>query len=67
MWARRWRFCKDCNAPMFDRFPPLKDVWCLECRIKRARESAIQLSNKSGPYYDRWLATRGPQGRPPNH
>ena len=38
---------------------------CLECRLMKARDAAIQMARKAGPAYDRWLETNGPKGRPP--
>ena len=30
-------------------------VLCLDCRIDRSTECAIQMYHRSGPYYDKWV------------
>lgn len=40
------------------------DVYDILCAIQNSCDAAKQMALKSGPYYDRWLETRGPQGRP---
>lgn len=37
---------------------------CLECAIARAIEYQESMRSHSGPDWERWLATAGPQGRP---
>lgn len=64
VYAVRTRECADCGCEVKGRIPATGDVRCLECNIGRACEAAKQMAAKSGPYYDQWLATRGPQGRP---
>lgn len=48
------RKCIDCGSPL----PPgkRKDSLCGECAYKRVRESARQLKEKEGPYYEKWKA-----------
>ena len=65
-YAYRERKCAKCPTIVKGHLPPTKDILCIECAVKNAMQAAVQLANKSGPYYDRWLASRGPQGRPPN-
>lgn len=67
MFAARWRICSQCHKPMHGRLPPLTDVYCVTCKLDRAKDAAFSMANKTGPYYDAWLRTRGPQGRPRNH
>lgn len=64
-YAFRWRNCKGCRKWFYARSPNHGDVWCMTCRIGRAENAARDMAHKSGPYYDRWLNSRGPQGRPP--
>lgn len=64
MYARRWRFCAECHKPLFGHLPDTDDVWCVAHRLERSAAAALQLANKSGPFYDKWLETRGPKGRP---
>jgi len=64
VYKERTRECARCGGQVKGRIPVNGDVFCLTCNLDNAKEAALQLANKSGPYYDRWLATRGPQGRP---
>lgn len=41
-----------------------KPLLCLNCGIKHSVIAASEMANKSGPAYDKWLETAGPQGRP---
>ena len=63
-WGWKWGFCGKCSKPVYGQFRPGADMYCLEHRIQRSAESALQLANKSGPFYDKWKQTGGPKGRP---
>lgn len=64
VYAVRERECAGCPTIVKGRIPATGDVWCITCSLDRGKDAALQMAQKSGPYYDRWLATRGPQGRP---
>lgn len=64
-YAERTRQCWKCHKPFTGRIAPKGPVYCVPCKIDNASDAAIQMANKEGPYYDRWLASGGPQGRPP--
>ena len=51
--ARKERFCSYCNLPL-PRGSKRKTCspYCMAARVKHAAE---QLSNHSGPFYDKWL------------
>lgn len=63
-YALRERQCSDCSIVITGHLPPVAEVRCITCAIKRASDAAYQMARKSGPNYDRWLRTRGPEGRP---
>ncbi len=63
-YAERERKCSTCDNTVKGRIPLQKAVFCIDCALKKAAESARQMANKSGPYYDQWLTTQGPKGRP---
>lgn len=65
-YAVRERKCDTCPTVVKGRIPPSGEFHCVECNIKHAADAAIQMANKCGPAYDKWLETRGPQGRPRN-
>lgn len=56
--------CHDCGERVRGASSRDGFLRCLDCKLAMARESALQLASHSGPYYDRWLQTRGPRGRP---
>lgn len=64
VYAVRTRYCTGCGAEVKGRIPPAGELLCIDCAIDKARDAATQMANKSGPAYDRWLATNGPKGRP---
>lgn len=64
VYAVRSRKCDDCPTVVMGRIPPTGPFLCIECAIAKAARAAMEMANKSGPAYDRWLETRGPQGRP---
>ena len=66
VYAVRERKCDRCPTVVKGRIPPGGEFLCIECAIDKAKRAAIEMAQKSGPAYDRWLTTRGPQGRPPN-
>lgn len=47
------RKCFVCGKPIPEGRQ--KPTCSLDCALTRIRESAEQLRNKSGPYYDKWL------------
>jgi hypothetical protein len=64
VYKQRWRKCSTCGAWTHGTYPAKAPVGCTACNLANAKDAALQMANKSGPHYDRWLATRGPQGRP---
>lgn len=64
VYAVRERKCDNCPTIVKGRIPPSGPLQCIECAIAKAGSAAMQMANKSGPAYDKWLTTRGPQGRP---
>jgi hypothetical protein len=48
--------CERCGTPTGARVGKRKRPQCFDCSLVAAAESAIQISNKSGPYYERWRA-----------
>jgi hypothetical protein len=63
-YAERTRKCHRCGKPFTARMKATGPVYGINCAIQNSIDAAIQMANKSGPYYDRWLETSGPQGRP---
>lgn len=64
VYAVRERECSGCGEIVRGRIPPAGELLCIECAIKKAARAAMEMANKEGPAYDRWLATNGPKGRP---
>ena len=49
------RYCVICGTPVpHDRRQ--KDTCCVRCGIEKNMQTVEQLRNKSGPFYERWLA-----------
>jgi hypothetical protein len=64
-YALRKVACTDCGAVVEGRFPKWKKQRCLDCAIVNMEIAALEMAKRSGTYYDRWLASAGPRGRPP--
>ena len=56
--------CNECGAPMTVNAQTVKAPRCYECGLAAKIDQMRQMHEKSGPYYDEWLKTRGPLGRP---
>jgi DNA-directed RNA polymerase subunit RPC12/RpoP len=56
--------CDDCGQTVTRNRKSGDALVCVECGIQRTLAAAIQLHSKSGPYYDKWLASKGVAGRP---
>lgn len=56
--------CGHCGEPVRGAYGKDGLLLCLECRLSKARDAAIQMANHEGPAYDAWVRTRGPLGRP---
>ncbi len=56
--------CARCHKPVVKPYRFHRTPYHLECGILEAADAARQMRQKSGPYYDRWLNTAGPKGRP---
>lgn len=56
--------CSVCERPVSVGLRVTKRPRCVECGIGAAIEAARQMNARSGPYYERWLASNGPAGRP---
>lgn len=65
-YAERTRNCTRCGVPFTASMKATGPVYDINCAIQNAIDAATQMRNKSGPYYDAWVRTRGPQGRPRN-
>lgn len=52
---RRPLFCKACGSKGDLNAPISYRGWCVDCAVKRIRESNVALQNREGAYYDRWL------------
>lgn len=60
------RPCDDCGIETFRAKRPDRPNLCTECAQNRAIVGAREMHAKSGPAWDRWLAsnaTKGPEGR----
>ncbi len=56
--------CIDCDKEFTCRNPrPPEKRRCPTCSIEHMRTVCLQLHNKSGPYYDKWLAAMDNFGR----
>lgn len=58
--------CKDCGRTITKLELSKLRLICADCGEDRARRAAIEMATKSGPAWDRFLLSRGPQGRPPS-
>lgn len=56
--------CNRCHEPVQKPFRFYRRAYHEECGILEASDAARQMANKSGPYYERWLETKGRYGRP---
>jgi len=56
--------CNECGNPVTVNAQTVKAPRCYECGLAAHVEQIRQMAAKSGPYYDRWLETNGPKGRP---
>jgi len=50
--------CIDCSRE-FPKEELNRKGCCLDCAIKRMREAAEQMAAHDGPYYEKWLLSRG--------
>lgn len=58
--------CDDCGGEAVRNLHTNRPNLCTDCAIGRVASAAEQLRSKSGPAYERWLASNGPAGtRPP--
>lgn len=58
------RPCDNCGVVGNHRKRGNGAFYCFECGIVRAVTAAAQMRDRSGPFYDAWLASPGPQGMP---
>lgn len=58
--------CEDCGVQVVKRSRADKPMLCTECAVQRVIVNAQQLRAKSGPAWERWLASNGPSGRKPD-
>lgn len=47
--------CKGCEEPTNRRENNTRDPLCVTCAIKKACQVQVEMKNRSGPYYDKWL------------
>lgn len=59
--------CEDCGQSVSRIRRAGDPMICVECGIRRTIVSSHQLAAKSGPYYEKWLASKGVAGRPRRH
>jgi len=63
--------CKRCGVGIEVSIRTKKLPLHVECGVDNAIEAALQMSRKSGPYYDRWVKAmtrkygHAPRGTPP--
>ena len=48
--------CAGCGHQVERRGPPESQQRCIHCAIQRSTDNIVQLRNKSGPLYQRWMA-----------
>lgn len=53
---RAVHLCAGCGKPTPRRGRARDGVRCVPCSIQRHEESARQIRDREGPYYERWLA-----------
>lgn len=51
--------CSGCGKPQTVNAQVTSPPRCFECGLQAAIDAARQMREKSGPYYDRWLASNG--------
>lgn len=49
--------CDKCGDPVEVNAQTVNAPTCYNCGMQRAIDAATQMHNKSGPFYDRWLAS----------
>jgi hypothetical protein len=62
--GKRIIICEDCGARVRRDLTSRRRGVCARCGVDRATAAALQMANKSGPAWDRFLASKGPAGRP---
>lgn len=62
-YAQRDYLCAGCGAPVARRAAAGAEVRCILCAVQRAVDNARQISQKSGPWYQRWAAGMARAGR----
>lgn len=60
----RLSHCLLCGAPASEDNPISTRGKCKACGIENAVQAALEMAAQSGPAWDRWVASRGPKGRP---
>ena len=55
--------CKECNRPVIVNAQTVNPPTCYDCGMARAQDQMRQMHEKSGPFYEAWLRTNGPNGR----
>jgi hypothetical protein len=54
--------CKDCGRTVTKLELSKPRLVCEDCGTERARRAAYEMATKSGPAWDRFLLSRGPEG-----
>ena len=48
--------CEQCGQPVHVGRNKRNAMLCLDCRIARSTSCAHQMHDRSGPYWDKWIA-----------
>lgn len=60
---RRDKRCRLCGQPPRGGESLTHGGYHIGCSMRVAEEAAAQMAAKSGPHYEKWLRSAGPQGR----
>lgn len=58
--------CSECGEPMTVNAQVVNPPRCYECGLLAHVAQMRQMHEHRGPYYEEWLKTNGPRGRPPS-
>jgi hypothetical protein len=56
--------CGECGSPMTVNAQTVNAPRCYECGLQAFTDQVTQMHQQRGPYYEAWLKTAGPRGRP---
>ncbi len=61
---RKMEQCAQCGIETLGKLRSQRVVLCASCALERVISAAEQMRAKSGPAWDKWLASNGPAGGP---